>query len=189
VVQASQEVDEGREALRLSSDDREGQRQAERGGSDDGLRCASDRDPDRERVLDRAWPHGGVLERRPVAARPCHAGGVADLHQQLELLGEELVVVVEVVAEQREGLDEGASTGHDLRSAAGQQVDVGEVLEDTDGVVGAQDGDGARQADAVSADGDCGEDGRGRGDEVVRPVVLSDREEVEAELVGELCLL
>src|SRR4051812_37978902 len=77
---------------------REGERQAERGGSDDGLRCASDRDPDRERILDRAGPHRCVLERWPVAARPRHAGGVADLDQQLELLGEELVVVVEVVA-------------------------------------------------------------------------------------------
>ena len=55
--------------------------------------------------------------------------------QQVELLGEQLVVVVEVVAEQRERLGERAAPGHDLGAPAGEQVDGGEVLEHAHGVV------------------------------------------------------
>jgi hypothetical protein len=55
---------------------------------------------------------------------------------------------------------------------------VGEVLEHADRIVGAEDGDGAGQPDALGADGQGCEDYGRRGDEVIRAVVLSDREEV-----------
>ena len=74
---------------------------------------------------------------------------VADRQQQVELLGVELVVVVEVVAEEREGLDERAAPGHDLRAPARQQVDLGELLEDAHRIVGAQHRDRAREADPL----------------------------------------
>ena len=113
----------------------------------------------------------------------------AQLQQQLELLGEQLVVVVEVVAEEREGLDERAAAGHDLRAPARQQVQRGEVLEDPDRVVGAQHGDRAGQADAARARGRGAEDHGGRGDDEVGAVVLADAEDVEPDLVGQLDLL
>ena len=115
---------------------------------------------------------------------------VAQREQQLELLGEQLVVVVEVVAEQRERLDERAAAGHDLGAAAGEQVERREVLEHADGVVGAEHGDGARQADALGARGAAASehDGR-RGDREVGAVVLADAEDVEPDLVGQLDLL
>ena len=121
--------------------------------------------------------------------RPPGRARIAEREQQLELLGEQLVVVVEVVAEERERLDERAAAGHDLGAAAREQVERREVLEDAHRVVGAEDGDGARQPDPLRARGGRGEhDGRRRDGEV-GPVVLADAEDVEADLVGELDLL
>ena len=177
------------EALRHAADDRQREREAERAGADRRLRAAADRDPDRERVLHRAGVHGQVVDRRPVAAAPRHALGRADLQQQLELLGEELVVVVEVVAEEREGLDERAAPGHDLRAPVAQQVQGRELLEHADGVVRAQDAHRAGQPDVLRAPGGgAQDDGRSAHGEV-RTVVLADGEDVEPEGVGELDLL
>ena len=117
------------------------------------------------------------------------ARALAHVQQQLELLGEELVVVVEVVAEQRERLDERASAGHDLRTAAREEVERREVLEHADGVVRAEDGHRARQPDALRPRRGCGEHDRRRRHGEVRPVVLADPEDVEADLVRELDLL
>ena len=122
-------------------------------------------------------------------ARPGDALGVAQPQQQVELLGEQLVVVVEVVAEERERLDERAAAGHDLGAAAGEQVEGGEVLEDAHRVVRAEHRHRAGQPDALGALGGRGEhDGRRRDGEV-GPVVLADAEDVEPDLVGELDLL
>ena len=66
---------------------------------------------------------------------------------------------------------------------------VANCSNDADGIVGAEDGDGARQADLRRPLGDRREhDGR-RGDGEVGPVVLAHAEDVESELVGELRLL
>src|SRR3954462_8211779 len=142
------------------------------------------------------WPSRGrrradarAGERRTVAARPVDVLGLAQREQQLELLGEELVVVLQVVAEQREALDERAAPGHDLGPAAGEQVERREVLEDADGVVGAEDADGARQPDALGPRGRSRQHDRGRGDRELGAMMLADAEDVEAELVGELDLL
>ena len=69
------------------------------------------------------------------------------------------------------------------------QVELGEVLEDADRVVGAEHGDRAREADPLGPGGDRGQHDRRRGDEEVGAVVLADGEHVEAELVGQLGLL
>ena len=121
--------------------------------------------------------------------RPRHRRRVPDREQQLELLAEELVVVAEVVAEQRERLDERAAAGHDLRSTVRQQIDGRELLEDAHRIVGADHVDGARQPDLPrTRRGGCKHD-RGRGDDEVGAVVLSDAEDVEADGVRELDLV
>ena len=113
----------------------------------------------------------------------------ADRQQELELFGEQGLVVVEVVAEQREGLDEGAAAGHDLGPSARQAVERGELLVDAHRVVGREHRDGAREADALRPRrADRERHRRGR-DGVVRPVVLAEAEHVEADAVGELDLL
>src|SRR5918998_2290286 len=118
------EPGEGREALGLAADDRDRQRQAKHRGADHRLRRPADGDPDRQRVLDRARVDAGIVERRAVGARPRNALGLAQPQQQLQLLGEQLVVVAEVVAEQRERLDKRAAAGHDLGSPAREEVEL-----------------------------------------------------------------
>jgi hypothetical protein len=112
----------------------------------------------------------------------------AQLQQQLQLLGEELVVVLQVVAEERERLDEGAAPGHDLGAAAGEQVERGEAWKTRTG---------SSELSTVTAlvrrirsvrRGGRQDHGR-RGDDVVGTVVLADAEDVEAHLVGQLDLL
>jgi hypothetical protein len=129
------------------------------------------------------------VQRRPQPSRPVDARRGADLEQQLELLGVQLVVVVEVVPEEREGLDERASAGHDLGPAAGQQVKLGKLLEDPHRIVRAEHGDRTRETDALGLDRDRGQRDRRRGDQEVGTVVLADGEHVEAQLVGQHCLL
>src|SRR5918994_1852055 len=179
----------GGEVLGLTADDRDRQREAEQRGTNDRLRSSPDGDPDRQRILERAWVDPGVLERRAVLARPRDALGIAHFQQQLEFLGEQLVVVAQVVTEQRERLDERAAAGHDLRAAVRDEIERGEVLEDAYGIVRAQNRDSARQANVPRAGrGRCQRHGRRR-DGVVGAVVLADAEDVEAELIRQLDLL
>ena len=110
---------------------------------------------------------------------------VPDLQQEVELLSEQGVVVLEVEAEEREGLDEGAAAGDDLGAAVGDEVEGGELLEDADRVGGREDGDGAGEADVLGARGRGGEDDGGSGVEVLDAMMLTDAEDVEAELIGE----
>ncbi len=122
-------------------------------------------------------------------AAPGDGVAIADREQQLELLRIQRVVVVEVVAEQRERFDERAAAGHDLGAAAGDEIDLSELLEDADGIIGAEHRHRARQADALGPGGDRRQRDRRCRHSEVRPVMLTDGEQVEAELVGELGLL
>ena len=172
---ATVDLGERDEPLRQPADDRERHRQPERARPVRRLGRAADGDPDRQRLLDR--PRVDALDL------------LAQLQQPDELLLEEPVVVGQVVAEQRERLDEGAAADHDLGTAAREQVDRRELLEDADRIVGAEHVDGAREPDPLRPDRGGREDGRRGRDGEVRPVVLPDAEDVEPDLVGELDLL
>lgn len=100
------QIDERPEPARLASDDSDHQRKAERPGTDERSRRSADSEPDRKAVLDGAWVDALPGERRTETSRPLDVLVVTDLQQQIELLREECVVVLEVVAEQREGIDE-----------------------------------------------------------------------------------
>jgi len=122
-------------------------------------------------------------------AGPGHPLRFAQPQEQLELLGEELVVVAQVVAEERKRLDERAAAGHDLGAALRQQVKGRKILEDPHRVVRSEHRDSARETDARRPLGGCRKHDHGCGDREVRSVVLADPEDVEADLVGELDLL
>ena len=118
----------------------------------------------------------------------CDVGAFAEGEEEVELFGEEGVVVFELEAEEGEGFDEGAAAGDDFGAAVGDEVEGGEFLEDADGVGGAEDGDGAGEADVFGARGGGGEDDGGGGVEELVAVMFADAEDVEANLVGELDL-
>src|ERR1700733_16253149 len=106
-------------------------------------------------------------------AGPLDVGAVANLQEQVELFGEEGVVVFELEAEERVGLDEGAAASDDLCASVGDEVEGGEVLEDADGIGCAENGDGRGEADAFGAGGGGGEDDGGGGVEVLGAVVFA----------------
>ncbi len=112
---------------------------------------ASYAEPDGERVLERAREDALAGECGAMFAGPGDVGVFAEGEEEVEFFGEEGVVVFELEAEEREGFDEGAAAGDDFGAAVGDEVEGGEFLEDADGVGGAEDGDGAGEADVFGA--------------------------------------
>src|SRR4051794_19130919 len=86
---------EGLKARRLAADDGERHRQAERGGAHHRLWRAADRDPDRD-FPRRARIDAEIVERCAVQARPGDSLALPELQKQVELLGEERIVISEV---------------------------------------------------------------------------------------------
>ena len=122
-------VDQWPKAVRLAADDRDHQRQSERAGANKGAGCAADTEPNRQRVLQRARINSLPGERRSVLARPVNMRVLADVQKQIELLGEERIVVLELQAEERKCFDERAAPGNDLRSSVRKQIERRELLE------------------------------------------------------------
>ena len=121
----------------------DGDRTVERGRAHDRLRCAADAEEDGQRRLVRARVHALSRERGAMAARPMHAGLGAHFQQEIELFGEELVVVFQVVAEERVRLDERAAAGDDFRPALRDEIDRRELLVDAHRVVRTEHGHSA----------------------------------------------
>ena len=128
---------------------------------------------------------GRVGERRAETALPGHPLGSVEHQEQVELFGEERVVVGEVVAEERERFDEGAAPGDQLGAPAGDEVDRREILEDADRIEGREDRHRAGQADPAGDRGDRGHDDRRRGNGDVEPVMLAEAENGEADVLRE----
>lgn len=122
-------------------------------------------------------------------SRPMNMRVFAQSEEEVEFLGEEVIVVFELEAEEREGFDEGAAAGDNFGAAIGDEVQGGELLKDADGVCGAEDCDGAAEADPGCARGCCREDDCWGGVEVLAAVVLAEAEDVEAGFVGGCDLL
>ena len=183
------QVDEGAEAMGFAANDGDHEREAEGSGAGEGLRCSADAEPDGEWILERPGEDALAGEGRAMLAGPVDECVLAEVEEEVEFLGEEVVVVLEIEAEEREGLDEGAAADDDFCAATGDEVEGGELLEDADGIGGAEDGDGAGETDLRGAGGRGGEDDGGGGIEVLLAVVLAETEGVEADLVGEFDLL
>ena len=108
--------------------------------------------------------------------------------QQVKLFVEQRLVLGAWPTKENEGFGEGAATGHDLRAALRQEVQGGELLIDTDRIVRTRHRDSTAQANGGCPGGASGEDEGRRRDGIVRPVVLADGEDVEANLIGEFDL-
>lgn len=180
------EIGQGGELFRTAANDGNGQVQAQRAGAGEGFRRAANGYPDRQRVLERPWVYTLASQRGAVFAGPGHVFRLAQLEQQFQFFDKEFVVIAQIVAEEREGFDEGAAPSHDFRAALGDEIKGGEALEDAHGIVGTEHGDGAAEADVFGARRRGSEDDRGRGGNEIRPVVLTQGEDIEANLIGEL---
>ncbi len=122
-------------------------------------------------------------------AAPRHRLLGEQLHEQIELLLEERLVLVELEPEQRERFDERAPPEDHLGTAVRDGVEGGEALEDPDRVVGAEHGDRRAEPDPLGAAGDRGQDHfRSRHGEVVA-MMLADADEVDPDGIGEDGLL
>ena len=104
-------------------------------GAHDGLGAAPDTDPYGEGAVLGVRHDVLVAERRPGPSLPGDRPALDQLGEQLGLLLEELLVVGEVITEERERVDAGASSEDDLRPAAGDRVERGVALKHPDGVV------------------------------------------------------
>ena len=109
---------------------------------------------------------------------------LADLQEQIELLGKERVVVLQPEAEQRKGLDGRAAADDHLRPALRQQIEGGELLKHPHRVGGAQDRDGAGETDALGSGRRRAENDRRGGIEELPAVVFADAKDVQADLIG-----
>src|ERR1700719_1808908 len=114
-------IDQRAEAAMLTADDRDHQGQPKIPGANEGGGRASDAEPDGQRVLQRARVNALPGERRTVPARPMDVGLLADLQEQVEALGKERIVIIELEAEERERLDERAAPGDDLGPSLREQ--------------------------------------------------------------------
>ena len=108
-----------------------------------------------------------------------NADVLANVKQEVELFRKELVVVVQVEAEKRIGFDKRAAAYGDFSTSLRDQVNCGEVLEDTYRIGGTENGDSAGETDALGARGCSGEEngrcGSARRTSVgsVRPILVS----------------
>jgi hypothetical protein len=123
------EIHQRHEPFRMSADDGERQRESERSRAHDGLRRAADGDPHGNWLLQGAWINALACERRSMLPRPGDVLVLAQLEQKAELFGEQLVVIVQALAEQRIRLDEASPARHDLGTAAREEVDRCELFE------------------------------------------------------------
>ena len=138
LARAPVQLGEGHEALGQAADDRERHRQTEHARRAPPTRAQPPTATQTgKRLLQRPRVDAAVVDRGAVAAGPADLLGLAQREQQPQLLLEQLVVVAQVVAEERERLDERAAAGHDLGAPAREQVERREVLEDANRVVGA----------------------------------------------------
>ncbi len=179
------QVDVRGEALRVAADDGEHERQAVARGAHHRLRRAADADPGGQAAGLGLGEHVGVVQRGAGGAAPGDRLLVQQLHEQLELLLEQHVVVAQVVPEQREGLGERAAPEDHLGTAARDRVHGREALEDPDRVVRAQHRHTGGELDPRGTGGDPGQHGLRGGDRVFRAVVFAERDDVDAEFVGE----
>jgi hypothetical protein len=166
-------------------EDREVHVQAEASGPLDAGRGAADRDPHRKPRLYWARVDAGGVQRRTEAPRPGDPLRLPQLEQQVELLLKERVIVVEVVAEERERLDVCPASRCDLGPSVGEHVDGGEVLEHPHRIRRGQHCHRAREPDAAGGLRDRAQHDCRRGDGEVGTVVLSDAEDVEPRPVGQ----
>src|SRR5439155_22163626 len=130
-----------------------------------------------------------VYERRSKPAGPCHGLLAEQLHEQVELLLEELLVVDEVEPEQGERFGQRAATDDELCTAVRHRVEGREVGIYAHRVLRAQHRDGSAETDAFGSAGDRRQHHVSGRVHEVGSVVLADVERIDPHRIGQYSLL
>src|SRR5258707_12722755 len=99
-------IDQWPKTVRFPADDGDHEWDPEHAGANKRARCASDTEPNRQRVLQRARINSLAGEWRAVFARPVNVRVVADVEKQIEFLGKERIVILEFESEEGKRFDE-----------------------------------------------------------------------------------
>ena len=185
VERLAEQAGERGESLGGAADDRDHEREPVARGVYDGLGASADPDPGRYGPGLGVGIHRETIDRGASRAAPRHGLLPEQLGEEVDLLLEELLVVPQVVAEQRERLDAGAAPEDDFGATVRDGVERRVALEDADRVVRADDGDRRPEMDAGRAGGDRREHDVTGGQGEVVGVVLADTEVVDPHLVGQ----
>src|ERR1700736_6194293 len=133
-------IDQRPKPVRLAADNRDHQWQSERASANKRGRCASDTEPNRQRVLEWARINSLAGECRAVLTRPVNMRVLTSVQKQIEFFGEQRIVVFELQAEERKCFDERAAPGDDLRPPMREKIKSGELLENAHRVGRAEHG-------------------------------------------------
>ncbi|MOA17204.1 hypothetical protein D3C78_1374520 [compost metagenome] len=101
------------------------------------FRCSSDANPYRQAVLERTRRNFCIRKRRTEPSRPCHPFAAIELQQQVQLLIEQLLVILQLIAEQRERLYICSPPDNNLGTAIRHQIQRGEILKYANRIRGA----------------------------------------------------
>jgi hypothetical protein len=126
-----------------------------------------------------------VDERRAGLALPGDRSAFEEFGKEVRFLFEEVLVVGQVIPEERERVDAGTSSEDHFRPTTGDRVERRVALEHPDRIVRAQYRDSRTDADPGRTGGDGAEHHVGGRQREVISVVLTDPEEVHPHLVGE----
>ena len=177
------QIDQRLEAGGLATDDGQHQGEPIAGGPDHRLGASPDSHPGGQVSLGERRAQVLVDQRRTELSRPGDRLIPQQEGQQVELLLEELLIVLEVVAEEWKRLGQGSTTDDELRSPVGHGVEGGELVVDPYRVLGAEHGHRGAQPDLLRPTGDGRQDHRSRRVHHVLAVVLGDVERVDADVV------
>ena len=114
-----------------AADDGQRHGKAQLGGALDRLGGPAHGNPDRNRILKRAWINDTIFDRRPMLARPSDPLFFPEPQEQVELLGKQIVVIRKILTKEGERLGERPPPHHDLGPATRNLIQSGEVLEYT----------------------------------------------------------
>src|SRR5438128_4196744 len=151
IERALVELDQRCEAAGGSADDSQHQGQAVAGRPNHRLRAAADTNPGGKVPFGESRSYVLVYEWRSKPAGPCHGLLAEQVHEQVELLLEELLVVDEVEPEQGERFGQRAATDDELCTAVRHRVEGRDVGIYAHRVLRAQHRDGGAETDALGS--------------------------------------
>ncbi|EGE58611.1 hypothetical protein RHECNPAF_2940051 [Rhizobium etli CNPAF512] len=182
------EIDERPETFEMAADDGDHQRQAECAGAGEGFGRSADTKPDGQPILMRTRINPFAIERWAEAALPFDMRRLVELEQEIELFDEQCVIIPEIVAKERIGIDERAAADHQFGPSAGDEIEGGKLLEHAHRIGRTDDGNSACQPDSPGPRSRCRQDHCRSRIERVLAVMLTHAEDIEADGVGQFHL-